>query len=98
MINTKDQTSAVVGKLNTATITGEVSVQSPKIVGSVETNGIIGATSIQGVTKILNRDYEELLNKPSIEGMELIGDRQLSAFGLTGLTAQDIDDVLFGGG
>lgn len=38
-------------------------------------------------------DYEELHNKPSIEGVELTGDRLLTEFGETTLSNMEIKEI-----
>ena len=42
-------------------------------------------------------DYEKLLNKPKIEGGLLLGDKSFEELGLRAITAQEIDDMIFGG-
>ena len=39
-------------------------------------------------------DYNDLANKPSIEGVELIGDKTLEELGVEALTPQEIDELL----
>lgn len=41
-------------------------------------------------------DYEKLVNKPKIEGNELIGDKTYPQLGLEEITNQEIDDVIYG--
>lgn len=38
-------------------------------------------------------DYNALTNKPSIEGVELVGNRQLEEIGVNEATAQEILDI-----
>lgn len=49
------------------------------------------------VERISTSDYEELFNKPSIEGNVLIGDKTYAELGLNEITPQEIDEILFGG-
>ena len=42
-------------------------------------------------------NYNALVNKPRIEGHELIGDKTFQEIGLEDITQQDIDDIIFGG-
>ncbi len=42
------------------------------------------------------RDYNDLINKPSIEGHTLIGDSMLPEIGVHDITPQDIDRIIFG--
>lgn len=39
-------------------------------------------------------DYNDLVNKPSIEGVELIGDKTLEELGVEALTPQEIDAII----
>lgn len=39
------------------------------------------------------KDYNELFNKPMIEGIELIGNKELEEFGIIEASAQDILDI-----
>ena len=43
-------------------------------------------------------DYNELDNKPSIEGVTLQGDKTFGELGIREITPQQIDDIIFGGG
>ena len=56
-----------------------------------EPTGIPGKDGKDGVT-----DYEELENKPSIEGTTLIGNKELGEIGVGIITPQEIDNLLFG--
>lgn len=42
-------------------------------------------------------DYNDLTNKPSIEGVVLVGDKSFRDLGLDTITEADIDDIIFGG-
>lgn len=51
-----------------------------------------------GSTQIVHTDnYEDLYNKPKIEGNTLIGDKTFTELGLNYITEQDIDDIIYGG-
>ena len=39
-------------------------------------------------------DYNDLVNKPSIEGVELVGDKTLEELGVEALTPQEIDAII----
>lgn len=39
-------------------------------------------------------DYNDLINKPSIEGIELVGDKTLEELGVEALTPQEIDAII----
>lgn len=45
-----------------------------------------------------NESYLSLTDKPKIEGITLEGDKSFRDFGLGEITAQDIDEIIFGGG
>lgn len=46
------------------------------------------------VHHIENKDYEELENKPKLNGVELIGNRQLSEVGIDIITKAEILNLL----
>ena len=39
-------------------------------------------------------DYNDLINKPFIEGVELVGDKTLEELGVEALTPQEIDAII----
>ena len=39
-------------------------------------------------------DYNDLINKPSIEGVELVGDKTLEELGVEALTNAEIDAII----
>ena len=39
-------------------------------------------------------DYNDLINKPSIEGVELVGDKTLEELGVEALTPHEIDAII----
>ena len=43
---------------------------------------------------VLVLDYEELVNKPSIEGVELVKNKSFSQLGMDRATNEDIDTIL----
>ena len=42
----------------------------------------------------VEKDYEKLINKPRIEGIELEGDKTFEDLSLAAITANDIDDII----
>lgn len=42
-------------------------------------------------------NYEELMNKPRIEGHVLVGNSTLPQIGVGDITEQDIDQIIYGG-
>lgn len=54
--------------------------------------------ALNGVTinHIETKDYEELENKPKLNSVELVGDRQLSEVGINKITNAEIFNLLEG--
>lgn len=67
-----------------STLTGSVSNRSSSLSGSVSNRGIVQGT----------KDYEELINKPSIETVTLIGDKTFEELGLSALQYEDLIGIL----
>lgn len=63
------------------------SLQNLNIEGDIDGNKLR-----YGPTKLY--DYEKLINKPQIEGVTLIGNKQLSDLGLKEISNQNIEDIL----
>lgn len=42
-------------------------------------------------------DYNSLINKPSINAVELIGDKNFTDLHLENITPQQIDEIMYGG-
>ena len=63
------------------------SLQNLSIEGEIDGNKLK-----YGPTKLY--DYEKLINKPKIEGVTLIGNKQLSDLGLKEISNQNIEDIL----
>lgn len=63
------------------------SLQNLSIEGEIDGNKLR-----YGPTKLY--DYEKLVNKPQIEGVTLIGNKQLSDLGLKEISNQNIEDIL----
>lgn len=60
--------------------------------------GLAGSMDVGGITVMCNTDYNALENKPSIEGVELVGDRLLPEFGekpLSNIEIKTIFDRVF---
>lgn len=68
-------------------VEARASLQNLNIEGEIDGNKIK-----YGPTKLY--DYEKLINKPQIEGVTLIGNKQLSDFGLKEISNQNIEDIL----
>lgn len=68
--------------------------------GSLSFGGSLrGSLGFDGISVVENTDYEQLENKPSIEGVELVGDRTLGEFGerpLSNVEIKTVFDRVFG--
>lgn len=53
-------------------------------------------TGFNGATIIHTDNYEDLYNKPMIEGVTLIGNKTFEELGLDDISATDIDRIIFG--
>ena len=68
-------------------VEARASLQNLSIEGEIDGNKLK-----YGPTKLY--DYEKLINKPQIEGVILIGNKQLSDLGLKEISNQNIEDIL----
>ena len=68
-------------------VEARASLQNLSIGGEIDGNKLS-----YGPTKLY--DYEKLINKPQIEGVTLIGNKQLSDLGLKEISNQNIEDIL----
>lgn len=63
-----------------------------------ELRGSISAMSMTGTLKqaerTVEKDYEKLVNRPSINGVELIKDKTFEDLGMSELTALDVYKIL----
>lgn len=50
--------------------------------------------SEENIVNIGTKDYKELYNKPSIEGVELVNNKTFEDLGVTGLTNLEIENLL----
>lgn len=48
------------------------------------------------IYKDFARDYNDLKNKPRVEGVELVGDKTLEELGMRNITPQEIDKIIYG--
>lgn len=49
------------------------------------------------VQKVSTSDYNDLYNKPQIEGVTLQGNKTFPELGLGTITEQDVDNIIYGG-
>ena len=62
------------------------------LVGTIETEAsLVGTIGEQGST---TTNYNNLINKPSIESVELLGDKTFNDFGLLPMTLEEIENLL----
>lgn len=65
-----------------------------RLVGSLSGMGsLVGSLGIPSSIEGTN-DYERLINKPSIESVTLIGNKNFEDLGLSALTAEDLLEIL----
>lgn len=62
------------------------------ITGSIESKSSIVGNLNTGVIKIETSNYNELENKPSINGVELIGNKTLEELDIHSVSQEDIDN------
>lgn len=63
-----------------------------EISGQVSVKGRISGT-VGKAEKVYENDYNNLKNKPSIEGVTLEGDKTFDDLGMTPLSAQELADM-----
>ena len=51
------------------------------------------ALSFGNITRVVANDYEQLVNRPSIENVELVGDKSFEQLGLTDITNSEIEAI-----
>jgi hypothetical protein len=81
-----DELQVITGTITKSvkTIDGSISIKSNSLSGNISNRGIVGGT----------KDYEELINKPSIETVILIGDKTFEDLGLSPMNADDLLEIL----
>ena len=80
---------------DTVVIDGSMSLVN-SIDGEMQSNNTIDGEA-ENVTRVTPAsDYNALYNKPRIEGNELVGDKTYEQLGLDDITAQAIDEIIFG--
>ena len=55
------------------------------------------ASSLDSAIRVKATSYNSLTDKPKIEGVTLVGDKSFHQLGLNDISAQDIDEIMFGG-
>lgn len=73
-------------------ITGKIS--SGSIIGGMVSRYAVDGTINYGDGRGGTSDYERLINKPRIEGVELIGDMTFSQLNLSKITNSDLEEML----
>lgn len=54
----------------------------------------VGGKTVTPIKHQMSNDYEPLINKPSIEGITLVGDKKFTELGLRSLTNLEIETIL----
>lgn len=54
--------------------------------------------NLDSAVRVTATSYHSLTDKPKIEGVTLDGDKSFQELGLNDISAQDIDEIMFGGG
>lgn len=73
-----------------------MSIQNANLIGNINSSanlnlkGVIGGVG----TPIGTRDYEKLINKPSINGKELIGNLDFGDLGDDGISTIEINEIV----
>ena len=81
---------------------GSLDMLDGKLNGTLSPIGNLSGnlTVPKGTTPKKRIDYsndEDIFNRPKIEGTELIGDKTFAELGLSPVTEQEIDKIIFGG-
>lgn len=81
---------------------GSIDMIDGKLNGTMTPQGTLtgNLTVPKGTTPKKRIDYnndEDIFNRPQIEGTELIGDKTFEELGLSPVTEQEIDKIIFGG-
>lgn len=77
-------------------ITGSISSEHT-VSGSLSKTETISG-SITSAPGIVEKDYNELINKPQIESVELIGNKTMKQLGVDTLSVQEVEKILYLGG
>ncbi len=72
-------------------LTGQISAvnMSAALSASTEMSGML-----KQAERVVEKDYEKLINRPSINGVELIKDKTFEDLGMSELTALDVYKIL----
>lgn len=62
--------------------------------GEIEPANIHGRITLPGVRYIVEKDYEKLINHPSINEVELIKDKSFDDLGLNALSNMELENLL----
>lgn len=76
---------------------GKIELTTDKLVGTiVDPDVVIGNIGV-GLVRVVKDNYEDLRNKPEINGVELIGNKTSNEIGVLDIndqmTAQQVDDI-----
>ena len=69
-------------------------IESPPINAEFQAMNEVFGIGVGEITRITENDYNLLNNKPSIETVELIGDKSFEELGMMALTNMEIEQLL----
>lgn len=82
-----------VPKMNASNLHGFLKTGS--LSGSLSGGGAVnGGLNVPKVITVIDKDYNSLINKPKINGVELIGDKSFPDLGLESLSNIEIENLL----
>ena len=78
-------------EINVKKLTGKIAV-SQNLTGNLRENSLTGTT--QPITVKSEKDYNNLKNKPQINEVELVNNKQLEDLNVTRLTNSEIENII----
>lgn len=76
------------------TVSGELTNEQ-SVSGSLQKTGEVEGELSLATERIVSTDYNDLKNKPSIEGVTLQDDKTFKQLGLDTLSVQEIEKILY---
>lgn len=78
-------------EINVKKLTGKIAV-SQNLTGNLRENSLTGTT--QPITIKNEKNYNNLINKPQINEVELVANKQLEDLNVTRLTNSEIENII----
>lgn len=76
---------------------GKIELTTDKLVGTIVDPDVVSGNIGVGLVRVVKDNYEDLRNKPEINGVELIGNKTSNEIGVLDIndqmTAQQVDDI-----